>query len=92
MPLFVCEECHTIDNTATGFYWSVGVVFFMDETKNNKALCCACIPEKYSDGSKASKGGEWHGRFEREKFDINKHDPKHYRNVDSEGNILKTRM
>ena len=36
MPLFVCECCGTIENTALGFYWSRKRCKFKDKTKNGE--------------------------------------------------------
>lgn len=66
MPLFVCDECRSIDNTATGHYWTRALTQWMDASKNGKALCSACAPTEYDDGSKNPEGGKWHGRFPRE--------------------------
>ena len=38
MPLFVCDECNSVDNTAVTHYWRSK----MEETP---ALCSACDPE-----------------------------------------------
>ena len=65
MPLFVCDECSAIDNTATGSYWSRERVQWKDRAKNGKALCSQCSPTEYSDGSLNSDGGKWHGLFTR---------------------------
>ena len=47
MPLFECEHCHCVDNTALGnFWWDV-----MHDGK--PALCVECDPTI----------GEWHGLF-----------------------------
>jgi hypothetical protein len=63
MPLFVCDNCKTIENTACGYYWGREEDFF--GTGKTDALCSACMPSVYSDGSKCRKGGGWHGRFKR---------------------------
>lgn len=81
MPLFICEECLTIDNTALGHYWSRNFVKFKDESKNNKALCSECCPEEFSGGSKNYKeGGVWHNKFEKQKFDKDNHNPNNFKN------------
>lgn len=70
MPIFVCDECNTMENTALGHYWARSIIDFKDESKNGKALCSACVPSEYSDGSISSKNtGEWHDRFERKQWD-----------------------
>ncbi len=65
MPLFVCDECQTIENTATGHYWMRDESCFADESKKGKALCSACTPPMYRDGSSVEYSG-WHGKFPRE--------------------------
>jgi hypothetical protein len=58
MPLFICDKCDTIENTALGRFWGV-------KYKGGDALCSACMPElRYRD---YAKGGKWHGRFKRKK-------------------------
>lgn len=37
MPLFVCEECGCVDNTACG-----GTFWVVLHAKNDKVLCCEC--------------------------------------------------
>jgi len=68
MPLFVCDECNSVDNTATGFYWAKGLVKFAEDRKNGKALCAACTPTHFEDGTPTHLG-EWHGLFERKEWD-----------------------
>jgi hypothetical protein len=66
MPLFVCENCNCIENTATGHYWRRNHVSFGDNHHlNGKALCSECEPLKFSDGSAAGTG-KWHGKFPKE--------------------------
>lgn len=69
MPLFVCDECNCVENTALGLYWSVGIAEFKDKSKNNKALCSACKPKEYIDGSMDNNAGVWHGKFSRVAWD-----------------------
>ena len=60
MPLFICEKCDGIDNTACGgTYW-------MSHRENTPALCCECSPVEYPDGSKNNRAGKWHNRFPKE--------------------------
>jgi len=66
MPLFVCDECKVVENTACGHYWTRGQGFYKDKDRDKKALCSQCMPSEFNDGSKSSKGGQWHGRFERQ--------------------------
>lgn len=69
MPLFVCDKCGCIENTACGHWWARKHVFFeegsLDPELVGKPLCSECIPARYSDGSPAGTG-EWHGRFPKE--------------------------
>lgn len=57
MPLFVCDKCHGIDNTALhGNYWTR----LVDDDKkkfSGMILCSECHT------------GTWHGRFPKVKFD-----------------------
>lgn len=68
MSLYQCEHCGCCENTALAmqpgtppkwFDWS-GI-----EGRKGKHLCSACMPERYSDGSRSSKAGGWHGEFDR---------------------------
>lgn len=67
MPLFVCEKCQTIENTALSNFWTRhliggGEFIFGEESDlsaRTLALCSACDP----------KIGEWHGRFPRTTYD-----------------------
>ena len=59
MPLFVCEKCKTIDNTALAHFWTRGLGYFKDTEKDKQALCCVCMP----DDSICAKAGKWHNYF-----------------------------
>lgn len=85
MPLFVCDTCHTIDNTALGWYWQrdsnrelLGPSF-----ENGHALCRSCVPKFFSNGSvlpmsceagfETREGIEyhkWHNSFDRERATV----------------------
>ena len=65
MPLFKCENCGCIENTACGHYWSKDIKRFKG-TEYAKALCSECTPTTYPDGSTNRKGGKWHGQFPKE--------------------------
>lgn len=61
MPLFRCEKCGCVENTATGFFygredegWPVDV--------RGKALCSACAPAVGPHGEPTGFGA-WHGMF-----------------------------
>lgn len=68
MPLFVCDKCRAIENTACGHYWgSTGNHrWFRDASLDRMKLCSECEPTEYRDGSKNTRGGKWHGRFPKE--------------------------
>ena len=55
MPLFVCNECDHIENTAYGVYFGREFIKFFNTSKNNKALCRNCTPTQYEDGSLVRK-------------------------------------
>lgn len=65
MPLFICEHCGAIDNTACGgTFWtkdSDPPVWPVEAA--GKALCAECAPIRYRDGRPNPRGGKWHGRF-----------------------------
>ena len=63
MPLFKCDECGALENTALGFYWPRNEIGWADERLNGKALCSECMPAEFDDGSPNPGGGTWHGRF-----------------------------
>jgi hypothetical protein len=67
MSLFQCDVCGCCDNTALAlcrypfpqdFDWT-GI-----EDRKEKALCSACAPAKYGDGT-PTEFGKWHGQFAR---------------------------
>lgn len=63
MPLFVCDVCGAIENTALGFFWSRKRVQWKDKSKNGKALCSECMPDQEANGEPNPRGGVWHGQF-----------------------------
>ena len=65
MPLFKCENCGCIENTALGHYWSKSMKDFKG-TEWEKALCSECTPDTFPDGTSCDKGGKWHGIFPKE--------------------------
>jgi hypothetical protein len=67
MPLFVCEVCGCVENTALGHYWGRSHDSFGKPELVGKALCSECSPDTYEDGSKNSDGGKWHGKFPKRK-------------------------
>lgn len=66
MPLFVCDICECVENTALGHYWGRDQGYFGPELKG-KALCSECSPSVYRDGSPNKEGGRWHGKFPKRK-------------------------
>lgn len=71
MSLFQCEHCGCCENTALSNqgYPDKETVKWFDwtgiEHLKGKLLCSACGPAKYSGGKPSSKGGKWHGQFDR---------------------------
>ena len=65
MSLF---QCDCVENTACAAQGFLGMQDCFDwsgiEDRENKFLCSACGPTKYSDG-KHTEYGTWHDRFER---------------------------
>lgn len=71
MSLFQCENCGCCENTALthlgrtyqgredSFDWTG------KEHLKGMRLCSACSPTHFSDGTKCSKAGGWHGKFKR---------------------------
>ena len=82
MPLFNCEKCGVVENTALGLYWTANhpeIYDWSDVGKEfkGKHLCSECAPKNFSDGTLTGKG-VWHGRFE-----------KSYEKVRSQFNLWK---
>lgn len=69
MPLFVCDTCDCVENTALGSFWSKHKHMRFFGIADGTALCSECAPDTYLDGSKNSKGGKWHNRFIKKKWD-----------------------
>lgn len=63
MGIFICDNCAAIENTSFGIYWERNEENFEDEALAGKALCSACAPLEYSDGTPTRCRGQWHGRF-----------------------------
>lgn len=68
MSLYQCENCGCMENTALGLYWSRNRENLFDwtsiEDRAGKALCSACGPKQFRNGSE-TEFGKWHGQFER---------------------------
>ena len=67
MPTFICDRCHSIENTATCMYHTRRHLqkYFGEEFVNNEMICSGCTPKQFLDG-KPNKYGGWHNRFHRE--------------------------
>lgn len=65
MPMFVCDDCGHVDNTATGRWWSRNCPNLWAADNLGKALCSLCEPTTFVNGEPNEDGGKWHGRFER---------------------------
>lgn len=69
MSLFQCQACGCCENTALTHCGYPGLEDIFDWSyapeRRGLQLCSACGPIKYSDGTKTSKCGGWHGEFER---------------------------
>lgn len=69
MPIFVCDQCSCMDNTALGHYWSrMSEHTFKDKSLIGKALCSECAPAQWADGSKTGMG-KWHNHFPKVQWD-----------------------
>jgi len=62
MATFICSLCETIENSATGEYWSKNINMF-GQKYVDKVLCSCCVPLTYIDGNPTKYNGKWHGRF-----------------------------
>lgn len=62
--LFVCDECHGVDNTALGRYWTRDFGYYHDDV-DSKALCTECAPKRLKNGKKSRYNGRWHNRFKK---------------------------
>ena len=66
MSVYQCEKCGCAENTACGWYHYTN---HDDVEYEDKKLCSACGPTKFSDGSETDLG-KWHGRFERRYYPL----------------------
>lgn len=73
MPLFVCDKCGCVENTALGRYWIKDMKDMWDADNEGMALCSECAPTTFKDGSPTRSGwceyGKWHGKFPKRKWD-----------------------
>ena len=71
MPLFVCEICGCLDNTALGFYWPKEIALkdkWFEDKFLGKAMCSECTPtvDRYGEPLKINDYyGKWHNKFEK---------------------------
>jgi hypothetical protein len=68
MPLFVCDECNCVENTALGLYYGRHDPDFKDNSKVGKALCSECAPTEWWNGTKTG-WGKWHNQFPKRQWD-----------------------
>lgn len=71
MPVFQCEKCGCVDNTATSNQMHAGpFAKYYDwtgrEEDKGKKLCKVCGPTKHSDGDPVKGAGKWHNYFDRQ--------------------------
>jgi len=59
MPLFVCDKCKVVENTACGHYWTRNMGLEDGKKEDSRALCSECMPGPDYLG----RGGKWHGKF-----------------------------
>lgn len=65
MSLYQCEKCGCIENTAVGWYHCRNMKNMVLPEFEGKALCSACGPAWFLDGSPTGLG-KWHNRFKQE--------------------------
>ena len=63
MPLYRCESCGCVENTATGFFYGKDEPHWPDDVRG-KAPCSACGPSREPEGTPTGFG-VWHGQFPR---------------------------
>ena len=68
MPLFQCQKCGCVDNSACGHYWRANRPEKYDwtdmEEYRGMKLCAVCGPRNYANGA-PTEFGVWHKRFKR---------------------------
>jgi hypothetical protein len=86
MSIYQCEECGCAENTALGWYWAKDWKNMVDPKYEGRALCSACGPTHFIDGTKVPRmQGKWHGQFERTFY------PKGSMETDEFGNLVEKR-
>lgn len=63
MPLFRCDKCGCVENTALGFYWTRNERELWAAEFIGRKLCSEHAPTTFRDGSPNDDAGKWHGRF-----------------------------
>lgn len=66
MPVFQCESCGCVENTALTGYWTRNRPNVTRAEDLGKCLCSACTHPTYPDGSNNPRAGKWHNRFKRQ--------------------------
>lgn len=78
MPIFICDKCGVLENTACCSYWTLAMEQHstssrlewseeLKEHKGKKYLCSECADiEHFRDGRSVVVPGKWHGRFKKE--------------------------
>lgn len=63
MPLFKCDQCGCVENTACSGYWhrELDRISGKRAADDTRALCSECDPEI----------GQWHGRFDKQPWPEN---------------------
>ena len=69
MPLFVCDRCGCVENTALGSYWGKDMPSLWKAEDYGKALCSECAPQQFKSGEPTRFTGTWHGLFPKKKWD-----------------------
>ena len=70
MPIYQCEECGCVDNTARTNYWVRNRKHLISGEYLGRALCSACGPNLYLSGEK-TPWGQWHNAFKRQYLPFN---------------------
>lgn len=62
MPLFICDKCGVMENTARGYYWLTRIPENLEKADPEQPLCSQCASE---DPELSGMYTGWHSRFER---------------------------
>ncbi|CAG9183872.1 hypothetical protein [Cupriavidus pampae] len=63
MPLFRCDTCGCVENTAMGLFHDRDADYWPENVRG-RVLCSACAPATRADGQ-ATGYGAWHGQLAR---------------------------